>query len=104
MQKLILLLCLLSFITTYGQWTQLFPTPNRNVAVDFIDENTGFIVSLEEVLKTYDAGAFWQTVNIPGSVIYFSDIEVVDSNIVWVASEGYLDSPGNGVLSKSDKQ
>ncbi len=102
MKKLTLILLLLSFNSVYGQWTQVFPTPYRYVNVDFFDENIGFIVSLEEVYKSTDGGDSWQTVTIPGSKEYYSDIVMIDNDIIWNVSGGYCKSPGNGVVCKSE--
>jgi photosystem II stability/assembly factor-like uncharacterized protein len=102
MKKLILILFFLNFISAYGQWIQVFPSPYTFVDVDFFDENIGFLVSLEEVLKSCDGGNSWQTVIIPGSEDYYSDIVVINKDIIWNASGGYLKSPGNGVLCKSE--
>ena len=102
MKNLILILFFLSFISAYGQWTQVFPTPYRYVDVDFFDEDIGFLVSLEEVSKSYDGGNNWEPVIIPGAKDYYSDIVVIDKDIIWNSSGGYLKSPGNGVLCKSE--
>jgi photosystem II stability/assembly factor-like uncharacterized protein len=102
MKKLFLLLFSLCFISAYGQWTQVFPTPYRYVDVDFFNENIGFLVSLEEVYKSTDGGDTWQTVIIPNAKEYYSDIVVIDKDIIWNVSGGYLKSPGNGVVCKSE--
>jgi len=102
MKKFFLFLFFLSFISAHGQWTQVFPTPYRYVDVDFFDENIGFIVSLEEVFKSSDGGNNWETVIIPGSKEYYSDIVVIDKNIILNVSGGYAKSPGNGVVCKSE--
>jgi photosystem II stability/assembly factor-like uncharacterized protein len=102
MKRFLFLLFSLCFISAYGQWTQVFPTPYRYVDVDFFDENTGFIVSLEEVYKSSDGGESWEAVVIPGSKEYYSDIVVIDKDIIWNVSGGYVKSPGNGVVCKSE--
>ncbi len=102
MKKLILLLFLANLISAYGQWTQIFPPSNTYVEVDFFDDNIGFLAGLEEVLKSSDGGITWETVTIPCSVDHFSDIVMINNDIIWCASGGYLKSPGFGVLCKSE--
>mgnify|MGYP001819519102 FL=1 len=102
MKKAFLILLLAGSVNVQAQWTRVFPTPYRYVDMDFYDENIGFIVSLEEVSKSIDGGNTWEPVIIPGSTPYYSDIVMIDRDIIWNVSGGYVKSPGNGIVCKSE--
>jgi photosystem II stability/assembly factor-like uncharacterized protein len=85
----------------YTQWLpQYSPTSEDLNAVQFVDQEKGWIIGNEVILSTTDGGLNWNVYSIPG--IYLLDLFTVNENVVWaVGTTMFGLDPGRAVIMKT---
>jgi photosystem II stability/assembly factor-like uncharacterized protein len=85
----------------HSQWIpQLSPTSEDLIAVQFIDQNRGWIVGNEIILSTDDGGIHWHDYQIPG--VYLIDLFAVNDEIAWaVGTTMYGLTPGRAIIMQT---
>jgi len=72
--------------TTDGgiSWQEKYTHDSMLIAVNFYDENIGWIVGINTVLYTENAGETWQ-VKVAPSVAFITDIHIIDAQTAFVS-------------------
>lgn len=102
MQKAItsILIILFFSISAYTQWEdKSISADNSVIAVDFINEEKGFVVARNSIYKTDNGGDAWDLVHIDKDLVFYEDIFVIDTE--QIIAVGFCFEDNESIITKS---
>ena len=72
----------MAVLSTKGQWADKSPVTTHEItAIDFIDDNIGFVGGLDTIYKTTNGGNSWTLLTVSGLIGYrIYSIDFIDAN------------------------
>ena len=104
MQKttLILLNVILVLNIGFSQWEDISISTDQTLsAVDFLDDNIGFISGFSTIFRTDDGGDLWTSIYLGGNLVFLEDIFIINENDI-VAVGKDVDVNRSLIVSSSD--
>ncbi|MEG0925864.1 T9SS type A sorting domain-containing protein [Chryseobacterium sp.] len=77
------------YVTIYNEttgWSTPFEVGRYVQVMKFVDNNVGFLLTSEKMMKTIDGGLTWSAISIPGGVSNVRDIIFGNSSRIYVGS------------------